>query len=170
MTGNLNYCNLYLCAAAPDDKREAIYTEVVMHVKIYTDGSSLGNPGPGGFCAVIKMEQKTFIVKGGDAHTTNNRMEISAVIAGLYWLKKNFPKEQQCAVYSDSTLVISTLTKHWKRKKNTDLWEKLDALLPNFSKIEWHWIKGHAGHAENEKADSVAVREATKRKRLLHSK
>ena len=75
---------------------------------MYTDGSSLGNPGPGGFCAVVKHNDQTQIVKGGEAHTTNNRMEMSAIIAGLYWVSKNL-KVKECEVVSDSNLIIQTI-------------------------------------------------------------
>lgn len=135
-----------------------------MKIEIYTDGSSLGNPGPGGFCAIIKRAAKTVIAKGGENHTTNNRMEISAVISGLYIAHKRFPSDKQCAVYSDSTLVINTMSRSWKRKKNKDLWEKLDAIVKLFKRIEWHWIRGHAGHIDNTKADKIAVAEAVKRR------
>lgn len=135
-----------------------------MKVQIFTDGSSLGNPGPGGFCAIVKYDSKTHIVKGGVKHTTNNRMEMSAIIAGLYWIYKNLPEEKKCAVFSDSNLLISTLNKNWKRKKNLDLWEKINALIYKFEKIDWHWVRGHAGHKENTQADKIAVREAEKRR------
>ena len=149
-----------------------------MEVSIFTDGSSLGNPGPGGFCALIKMRahgaseaelikkgSKSFIVKGGEPHTTNNRMEMSAIIAGLYWLHKKIPKVKICKIFSDSNLIISTINHGWKRKKNKDLWEKLDHLIAKFEHIEWHWIRGHAGHPENTKADRIAVREAKRRQK-----
>lgn len=139
-------------------------------IEIFTDGSSLGNPGPGGFCALIKQQktenkkQDLLIIKGGENHTTNNRMEMAAIIAGLYAIHKKFPDEREVAVYSDSNLIISTINHGWKRKKNHDLWTKLDALIEKFEKIEWHWIRGHSGHPENMKADKVAVTEAKKRR------
>lgn len=135
-------------------------------VQIFTDGSSLGNPGPGGFCAIIKHGSKTFIAKGGEKHTTNNRMEMSAIIAGLYYITKHFPNEKLCEVYSDSNLIIGTINHRWKRKKNVDLWLKLDQIVKKFEQISWHWIRGHSGHKENTKADRIAVMEAKKRKRL----
>lgn len=140
-----------------------------MEVKIYTDGSSLGNPGPGGFCAILKYTEgktaaKKTIVKGGDKMTTNNRMEMSAVIAALFWVHKNLPESNKAEVFSDSQLVIKTMQLGWKKKMNKDLWEKLDSIAGHFEKISWHWVKGHAGHPENEEADRVAYREATKRK------
>lgn len=129
-------------------------------VQIFTDGSSLGNPGPGGFGAIIKIENKEFIVKGGEKDTTNNRMEMSAIIAALYWFHKKFHEIKTCAVFSDSQLVISTMNRGWKRKKNLDLWKKLDTLVEKFDKISWHWVRGHAGHPENTKADKIAFLEA----------
>lgn len=140
-----------------------------MSIEIYTDGSSLGNPGPGGFCAIIKNDNETTIVKGGEPHTTNNRMEMAAIIAGLYWVTKNLPQEKTCAVYSDSNLIIQSLKQGWKRKKNLDLWEKLDTVRHQFEKISWNWIRGHAGHPENTKADKVAQAEANKQKTRVMS-
>lgn len=137
-------------------------------LEIFTDGSSLGNPGPGGFCAIIKYGDKKVTAKGGEAHTTNNRMEMSAIIAGLYVARKKFPKETVCGVYSDSNLIMETLKKGWKRKKNKDLWVKLDAAASKFSEISWQWIKGHAGHKENTLADRIAVKEAKKNQRLAN--
>lgn len=134
-----------------------------MSLQIFTDGSCLSNPGPGGFCAIIKRGVKTFIVKGGALHTTNNRMEMSAIIAGLYYVHKKLPLEREIEVFSDSSLVIETMRRGWKRKKNLDLWAKLDAIAAKFNEIQWHWIRGHAGHKENTKADKIAVLEAKKR-------
>lgn len=134
-----------------------------MSIQIFTDGSSLGNPGPGGFCAIIKKETKTYIVKGGENHTTNNRMEMSAIIAGLYYVHKKITRELNVEVFSDSSLIIETMRKGWRRKKNLDLWAKLDSIAAKFDKIKWHWIRGHAGHKENTKADHIAVLEAKKR-------
>lgn len=138
-----------------------------MEVKIFTDGSSLGNPGPGGFCAIIQTPSKTHIAKGGETDTTNNRMEMSAIIAGLYFLRKNLPQVTQCAIYSDSSLIIQSMKEGWKRKKNVDLWGKLDKLIVQFKKIDWNWIRGHAGHPQNTKADKIAVEEAEKQKKLV---
>lgn len=138
-----------------------------MNIEIYTDGSSLGNPGPGGFGAIIKVGKETIIVKGGEALTTNNRMEMSAVIAGLYYVHKNFPTVTTCKVFSDSSLVIETLKKGWKRKKNLDLWKKMDAIVEKFNSISWNWVRGHNGHRENTQADLVAVSEAKKQQRAL---
>lgn len=143
---------------------------LTMEAAIYTDGSSLGNPGPGGFCAIIKRGKEKIIAKGGEAETTNNRMELAAVIAGLFTVRKHFPKDATAKVYSDSSLVIQTMKVGWKRKKNLDLWEKLDHIVGEFEKVSWQWVRGHAGHPENTEADKVAVSEATKQKRKLHAK
>lgn len=91
---------------------------------------------------------------------------MSAILAGLFAVSKKFPSEKTCAVFSDSNLVIQTLTEGWKRKKNLDLWEKIDRIIEKFDHIDWHWIRGHAGHKENTQADRIAVQEAKKRKRL----
>lgn len=141
-----------------------------MIVKIYTDGSSLGNPGPGGFGAIIKIDDKKVIVKGGASDTTNNRMEMSAIIAALYYISKNFPQVKKCSVYSDSSLIIQSILQGWKRKKNIDLWAKLDKQIEKFDYISWNWIRGHNGHIENTQADRIAVRESTKRKNLGKTK
>lgn len=133
-----------------------------MSIQIYTDGSSIGNPGPGGFGALIKVGEKTIIVKGGEEHTTNNRMEMAGIIAGLHYVHKNFPKEKKCAIFSDSNLIIQSIKQGWKRKKNLDLWEKLDAVIARFDEISWNWIRGHNGHPENTQADKVAFGEAKK--------
>lgn len=140
-----------------------------MHPLLFTDGSSLGNPGPGGFGAIIKYDGNKVIVKGGADDTTNNRMEMSAVIAGLAWIHKHLPEARACTVYSDSSLVIDTLNKGWKRKKNLDLWKKLDHIRAQFDSVTWQWIRGHNGHKENTEADRVAVQESTKRQKALAS-
>lgn len=135
-------------------------------VELFTDGSCSGNPGPGGWGAIVRYGQHEKELSGGDAHTTNNRMELSAVIAGLEALK------EPCTVTltSDSKYVCDAITKGWARswKKNgwrksdkspalnTDLWERLLALLDVHS-VTVVWVKGHAGHPENERCDRLAV-------------
>lgn len=91
-------------------------------------------------------------------------MEMSAVIAALYYLRKNLPKQKTCAIYSDSNLLIQSIKQGWKKKKNTDLWGKLEKLIAEFDDIQWHWVKGHVGHPENTEADKIAVKEALKQK------
>ncbi len=128
-------------------------------VTLFSDGSSLGNPGPGGYCAILRYKDKERIVKGGEPHTTNNRMELRAVIEGLKALK------EPCIVdiYSDSSYVVRAINEwlsNWQKKnfknvKNPDLWrEFLEVAAPH--KIRAHWVKGHAGHEENERCDTIA--------------
>lgn len=125
--------------------RETIY--------LYTDGAASGNPGPGGYAAVLKCGSLSKELSGGFALTTNNRMELLAVIKGLEAIRwKDVPVE----IYSDSTYVVKTVTENWKRKKNQDLWARLDAASAG-RQLNWHWIKGHAGHPENERCDRLAV-------------
>lgn len=130
------------------------------NIHIYTDGSSLGNPGPGGYAAIIQKNGQEKIVNGGHPHTTNNRMEMMAIIRALQWIQKNDPKSA-IEVFSDSSLIIQSLTKNWKRKKNLDLWLELDTARAGL-KIAFHWIKGHATNFHNNRADRIAVKEAEK--------
>lgn len=127
---------------------------------IYTDGSSRGNPGPGGYGVVIQYKGKEIILKGGEQETTNNRMEMKAVLEALKWLSEN-PGDAE--IYSDSSLVINSITKGWKRKKNLDLWEEIDKSLVKINtKISWNWVKGHSDNHYNNKVDEIAVAEAMK--------
>ncbi|MBO6170461.1 MAG: ribonuclease HI [Bacteroidales bacterium] len=122
-------------------------------IYLYTDGAASGNPGPGGWGVVLKCGNLRKEMSGGFARTTNNRMELLAVIKGLeaiLW------KGATVEVWSDSQYVVNTVTQGWKRKKNVDLWERFDALAPEFN-IRFHWLKGHAGHPENERCDALAV-------------
>jgi len=135
-------------------------------VTLYTDGACSGNPGPGGWGAILRFGSHERELCGGEAFTTNNRMELSAVIEGLAALKES------CAVelYSDSTYVVNSVEKGWVynwRKKNwvkkpgepvpnADLWQKLLTLL-SVHKVTFHWIRGHDGHPENERCDQMAV-------------
>jgi ribonuclease HI len=133
-------------------------------VQIFTDGACSGNPGPGGWGVVLKAGAVEKELKGGEAQTTNNRMELMAAIAALESLKR------ECAVdlYTDSNYVKDGITKwihKWRRNgwrtaekkpvKNAELWQRLDRALSRH-RIQWHWVKGHAGHAENERADALA--------------
>jgi ribonuclease HI len=132
-------------------------------ITIYTDGSCLGNPGPGGWAAIIldQDEKKTTSLHGKNYQTTNNRMEIKALIEAIKHLKNsavNF-KLLQLEVYSDSNLLVQTLTKGWKRKKNLDLWNELDQ-LKNGIKINFHWVKAHALNRYNNEVDLMALKEA----------
>lgn len=123
---------------------------------IYTDGSCLGNPGPGGWAAVIVGENQKWTIQGRELDTTNNRMEVLAVIKGLGDLEKG----SRVVVYSDSQYVINTMTLGWKRRANNDLWERLDLLVPDLE-VSWKWVKGHNGHPENEEANKLAIEQAS---------
>jgi len=136
-----------------------------MKIQIYTDGSCLGNPGPGAWAFLARVDKKETRKQGGEPYTTNNRMELTAVIEALSWLEKTHPSEQTMEIYSDSTWVISTITKNWKRKKNLDLWERLMPHLLD-KKIAWKWVRGHNGHKENEDCDVRAQREALRQQKI----
>lgn len=133
-------------------------------VTIYTDGSCEGNPGPGGFAAIIEEEGETRDVTGGEPRTTNNRMELQAVIAGLAALEET----SQVRIVTDSQYVAKGMTSWihgWRRKgwktasgspvKNRELWEELDALAKQH-RVQWEWVRGHDGHPGNERADTLA--------------
>lgn len=136
------------------------------YVEIFTDGACSGNPGPGGWGAILRCKGKEKELSGGEAHTTNNRMELTAVIKALEALK--FPC--QVLITTDSKYVSEAVTKGWaigwkkrgwkkgdgKPALNPDLWEQLLALLEVHT-VEFNWIKGHAGHPENERCDRMAV-------------
>ena len=133
-------------------------------VTIYTDGSCEGNPGPGGFAAIIEEEGETRDVTGGEPRTTNNRMVLKAVIAGLAALEET----SQVRIVTDSQYVAKGMTSWihgWRRKgwktasgspvKNRELWEELDALAKRH-RVQWEWVRGHDGHPGNERADTLA--------------
>ena len=124
-------------------------------IRIYTDGACTGNPGPGGWAAVIVSDKGSQEVSGGEKRTTNNRMEIVAAIRGL----EKTPPGSSVHIESDSQYLVFTMTRKWKRNKNHDLWEKLDRLVAERS-VEWAWIRGHAGHPENERANALACEKA----------
>ena len=122
-------------------------------ITIYTDGSCLNNPGPGGWGAVVLPEQgEATRLSGHKPWTTNNRMELTAAIEGL----EATPAGSTVALYSDSQYLVNTMTLNWKRRKNHDLWKRLDSLAGERVVI-WHWIYGHAGDHWNHEADRLAV-------------
>lgn len=136
-------------------------------IEIFTDGSSLGNPGPGGYGVLMKYEEKQKKLSAGYKLTTNNRMELMAVIQALKMLN-DFAKEKEIVIYSDSKYVIHAVEKKWvfgwvkknfKDKANADLWR---VFLNEYSKynIKFHWVKGHSGHTENEICDKLAKKAA----------
>jgi ribonuclease HI len=133
-------------------------------VEVFTDGACLGNPGPGGWAALLRAGTREKALVGAEAMTTNNRMELMAAIAGIEALKR------ACTVdlTTDSQYVrrgVEEWMPRWKANgwktsdkkpvKNRDLWERLDAALASHD-VRWHWVKGHAGHAENERVDALA--------------
>ncbi|WP_028771186.1 ribonuclease HI [Silanimonas lenta] len=133
-------------------------------IEIHTDGACLGNPGPGGWAALLRWNGSEKLLSGGEPLTTNNRMELLAAIAGLEALKA--PCE--VALHSDSKYVLQGISEWlpgWKRKgwktagggavKNQDLWQRLDAAAAPH-RVHWHWVKGHAGHPDNERVDAAA--------------
>ncbi len=143
-------------------------------VEIFTDGACLGNPGPGGWGVILRWRAVEKEFSGGDANTTNNRMELTAAIEGLASLKRAV----DVRLYTDSTYVRDGITKwihRWKQNgwktadrkavKNADLWQRLDDALRKH-RVDWHWIKGHSGHPENERVDKLA-REAAKKEQAL---
>jgi ribonuclease HI len=133
-------------------------------IKIFTDGSCRGNPGPGGWAAILfeeKAKKPLAILKGGENDTTNNRMEMIAVIESLKFIDEHHLQRCEVILYSDSNLIVQTLTRGWKRKANLDLWEELDNLNEELS-VEYVWVKGHAQNKWNNECDKIAQKEATK--------
>ena len=124
-------------------------------IHIFTDGACAGNPGPGGWAAIIDEEGERRELKGREESTTNNRMEILAAIKGL----EQTPPGSQVTIHSDSQYLVRTMTENWKRRANNDLWRRLDALVAERD-VEWDWVMGHSGHPENERADRLAKEKA----------
>ena len=124
-------------------------------IVIHTDGACKGNPGQGGWGAVIEHNGDQIRLSGGEPQTTNNRMEMTAVIKGL----EAVDHAAKVLISSDSTYVVNTMTKGWKRKANHDLWERLDALVQSRD-VSWRWVRGHNGDLGNELADLLATKEA----------
>lgn len=135
-----------------------------MIVEIFTDGACRGNPGPGGWGAILRYNGNEKTINGAEAHTTNNRMELMAAISALEALKRPC----QVELYTDSQYLRQGMMEwlfQWKKNgwrnskkepvKNADLWQRLDNLA-KLHTIHWHWVKGHSGHPENEQADALA--------------
>jgi len=146
-------------------------------VEIFTDGACSGNPGPGGWGAILRYRGIEKELSGGEALTTNNRMELTAAISGLAALKR------RCRVrlVTDSQYVRDGITRWlpaWKARgwrtadkkpvKNLDLWQRLDQAATAHD-VEWHWVRGHAGHPENERADALARAEIVKLRAVLRA-
>jgi len=141
-------------------------------IDIFSDGACLGNPGPGGWGVVLKWRGIEKELSGGESETTNNRMELRAAIEGLAALKRS----STVRIHTDSTYVRDGITKwihNWKRNgwktagkkpvKNMDLWQQLEEAIARH-RVEWHWVKGHAGHPGNEHADRLASEAAQRAK------
>src|SRR5258705_3036425 len=142
------------------------------HIQLYTDGACSGNPGPGGWAYILKHPASGKVVEksGGEPDTTNNRMELRAVIEGLAGIKKPSAVE----LYADSKYVLDGLREwmtDWKARgwrtaakkpvKNVELWKRLDELM-QVHRLTFHWVEGHTGHEENERCDQLAVAEIQK--------
>jgi ribonuclease HI len=133
-------------------------------VDVFTDGACSGNPGPGGWGAILRYGEREKEISGGEPATTNNRMELMAAIQALEALSEAV----EVHVHTDSQylqLGITSWLKQWKKRgwktadkkpvKNVDLWQRLEGAISHH-RVQWHWVKGHAGHAENERADLLA--------------
>ena len=128
-------------------------------VDVYTDGSCIGNPGPGGWAAIVLIDGKeTDRLSGGEDNTTNNRMELMAAIEGL----RGAPKGRPVRIFSDSRYLVNTMTRGWKRKVNNDLWDMLDVEAAK-REVTWKWVEAHAGNPMNERVDRRARAEAKSR-------
>jgi ribonuclease HI len=141
-------------------------------ITMYTDGASQGNPGPGGYGVVLKYKQHRKEISQGYRLTTNNRMELLAVIVGLEAIKE---PGYEVTVYSDSRYVVDAIEKKWlwgwvkkgfAKVKNPDLWQRLLKVYTKH-KVRFVWVKGHAGNPENERCDQLAVQAASNRQLLL---
>jgi len=141
----------------------------IKKINIYSDGACLSNPGPGGWCAILTYNNKEKVLSGGEAHTTNNKMELLAVISGLEAIKE--PCEVE--VCTDSKYVVDGISKGWavswrknnwiksdkKPALNADLWERLLNIIEKHS-VKFTWVKGHSGHEYNERCDEIASKTA----------
>lgn len=153
------------------DKIKAVETErcKLKKVTVYTDGACSGNPGPGGWCAILVYKETEKAISGGEPSTTNNRMELTAAVSALEALKE--PCEVE--IVSDSKYVVDAINKGWleswhkkgwkksdgKQALNVDLWQRLMPLLERHN-VVFSWVKGHGGHSYNERCDQTAVEES----------
>lgn len=158
---------------AVDNTQSVVFNEED-RVTVYTDGSCIGNPGPGGYAAILKRGGTRKELAGGEPNTTNNRMELMGAIVALEYFKRPLP----VTLFTDSQYVIKGITTwidQWKeagwkganRKlvKNADLWQRLDAARQRHQ-VEWRWVPGHSGDPENTRADALARAEAGRMRRL----
>lgn len=133
-------------------------------VELFTDGACRGNPGPGGWAALLRTNGTERLVTGAEPETTNNRMELMAAIGGLEALTRNcrvsLTTDSQYVRQGITSWIVKWKVNGWRNSqkqavKNRDLWERLDALVAQHE-IDWHWVKGHSGHPENERVDQAA--------------
>lgn len=145
-----------------------------MHIKIYTDGGCTGNPGPGGWGAVLLVNNEEIKLSGGLSNTTNNQMELTAVIKALEYIGKEYSFNDELSIYTDSQYVKNGITSwinNWEKNgwktaakkpvKNKEFWISLRTLT-NMAKIEWFWVKGHSGNKYNEMCDQLVADERVK--------
>jgi len=137
-------------------------------IKIYTDGAARGNPGPGGYGVILEYQGNTKELSEGFRLTTNNRMELLAVIVGLEEIKNS---KHEIIIYSDSKYVVDAVNKNWvfnweknnyKKKKNPDLWKRFLKIYRQYN-VQLEWVKGHAGHIQNERCDYLAVKSSNRK-------
>lgn len=142
-------------------------------IEAYSDGSCLGNPGPGGWGLLLRKKDagtqkllKELEWAGGEKNTTNNRMEMMAILRMMQLFNHHEISDSVIYIYTDSNLVVSTFTKGWKKKANVDLWSKIDEefmkLRRKNNQFHWKWVKAHNGHPENERVDDLAREQAMK--------
>lgn len=142
-------------------------------IEAYSDGSCLGNPGPGGWGLLLRKKDagtqkllKEIEWAGGEQNTTNNRMEMMAILRMMQLFNHHEISDSVIYIYTDSNLVVSTFTKGWKKKANVDLWSKIDEefmkLRRKNNQFHWKWVKAHNGHPENERVDDLAREQAMK--------
>lgn len=142
-------------------------------IEAYSDGSCLGNPGPGGWGLLLRKKDagtqkllKELEWAGGEQNTTNNRMEMMAILRMMQLFNHHEISDSVIYIYTDSNLVVSTFTKGWKKKANVDLWSKIDEefmkLRRKNNQFHWKWVKAHNGHPENERVDDLAREQAMK--------
>lgn len=158
---------------AAKDKTKTVAKEVAVNegdIVIHTDGGSINNPGPGGYGIVMEKDGEQFEYSGGFRHTTNNRMEMMAAIVALQKVRTS---RDRIHLFSDSSYLVNGIEKGWAKKwqkngwkksdgdkaLNSDLWQSLLGLLAQLQ-VSFHWVKGHAGHAQNERCDQLAVEAA----------
>jgi ribonuclease HI len=151
-------------------KKEVRITYIMKNkIFIYTDGSCKGNPGAGGWAAILfeeKAKKPIAKLKGNESDTTNNRMEMIAMIEALKFIHDHHLQQNSIIIYSDSNLIVQSFRLGWKRKANLDLWEELDNLNEELQ-VEFIWVEGHASNKWNNECDKIAVAESAKAKKGL---